>query len=61
MSPVKNLASALRSAAETVEQLNLRDVDDQRALRLLAHLVFGSFEDLIVDTDETVDRPPVLH
>ena len=60
MTPVKNLASALRTAAETVEQLNLREVDDQRALRLLARMVFGSFEDVIVDTERSGERP-VLH
>ena len=60
MTPVKNLASALRSAAETVEQLNLREADDQRALRLLARMVFGSFEEVIVDTEQSTDRP-VLH
>jgi len=60
MTPVKNLASALRSAAETVEQLNLREADDQRALRLLARMVFGSFEEVIVDTEQSVDRP-LLH
>ena len=60
MTPVKNLASALRTAAETVEQLNLREVDDQRALRLLARMVFGSFEDVIVDTEQSGERP-VLH
>lgn len=48
MSPVKNLASALRSAAETVEQLNLRDVYDRDALQQLANAVVGSFADVIV-------------
>ena len=60
MSPTKNLASALRYAAETVEQLNLRDVYDRKALQQLARAVVGSFEDAILDADDIVEEP-VLH
>ena len=60
MSPTKNLASALRYAAETVEQLNLRDGYDREALEQLARAVIGSFEDAILETDDVVEAP-VLH
>jgi len=59
MSPVKNLASALRSAAETVEQLNLRDVYDRDALQQIANAVVGSFADVFV-ADTPVEKI-VLH
>jgi hypothetical protein len=60
MSPTKNLASALRSAAETVEQLNLHDVYDRAALLQLARAIGVSFADVILTTEELDDKP-VLH